>query len=216
LPGQQTTPITIERLTAGCLDASVRLLCRAFQDDPIITFYLHGNWRRTLAFPVLFRDWLRSDLPFGHAYVALVGGKVVAVAVWRPPGAGQAPLAQRVQAQASHLALRLLFPTTGNQLLHGFEAIHARRPEKPHWYLSLVGVDTGWQGRGIGSNLLRPILDVADAANLPCYVDTPFVRDIVFYQRLGFKPFDQLVFPGAGRIWFMLRESAKSPHEVSE
>lgn len=43
------------------------------------------------------------------------------------------------------------------------------------------------QGRGLGSQLMKPCLGVVDASNLPAYLETPNPRTIAFYERFGFE-----------------------------
>jgi len=35
--------------------------------------------------------------------------------------------------------------------------------------------------------ILRPVLRLADEANVCCYLETPYPRTHTFYERLGFK-----------------------------
>jgi GNAT superfamily N-acetyltransferase len=55
------------------------------------------------------------------------------------------------------------------------------------WYLSIVGVAPSAQGQGIGARLLESTLAEADAAGVPCYLETFDNRNPRFYQRLGFS-----------------------------
>jgi GNAT superfamily N-acetyltransferase len=60
-------------------------------------------------------------------------------------------------------------------------------PPEPHWYLPLVGVEPGCQGRGLGSALIRPVLEKCDAAGLPAYLEATSARSRTLYERLGFE-----------------------------
>jgi len=202
-----STQIVFTQLSAGHIKEAVDVLSRAFAEDPVFTFYLYDRRRRKLAYRPFFGDFIRSNLRFGQVYVALINQRVVAVSVWRPPGAGEPTPKERFQSFAAALAVRILFPKTAKGLFHGFHAMHALHPKEPYWYLGCVGVDTGLQGKGIGTRLLAPVLDLADRTNTLCYVETPFPRDIVFYQRLGFEiASESHPFIGAPTVWIMTRE----------
>ena len=77
----------------------------------------------------------------------------------------------------------------------------------PHWYLMLLFVEPDRQGQGIGSSLLRPVLAKADAARLPCYLETMTDRDVRFYEKHGFKAVWNGDLPSNGpHMWAMRRE----------
>ena len=61
------------------------------------------------------------------------------------------------------------------------------------WYLSILGVDPGQQGRGLGAQLLRPVLDEADAAGRTSFLTTFSPGNIKFYEGLGYQC--RAVFP---------------------
>jgi GNAT superfamily N-acetyltransferase len=57
---------------------------------------------------------------------------------------------------------------------------------QPHWYLALMFVNPNYQRQGVGSALLKPILDRSCDEKLPCYVVTFTDRAVQFYQKNGF------------------------------
>lgn len=188
------------------VEQSVDVLVRAFRDDPVLTFFLHHPTRRTLAFRAFFANIVRAHLRFGHVYAALVENRVVGVAVWRPPGVWDETLRDRVRTLSTHLFVRSLFPYSAGDLFRGFAATIALHPRAPHWYLFFMGVDVALQGRGIGSKLVAPVLELADRTGTLCYLETPFPRTHAFYQRLGFEiSSESHPFRGAPTLWTMTR-----------
>ena len=80
-----------------------------------------------------------------------------------------------------------------------------------HWYLFYLGVTPAQQGRGMGSALLQPVLARADAAALPCYLETGVARNLRFYERHGFQVVAEGVLSHGGpRLWAMLREPRRA------
>lgn len=55
------------------------------------------------------------------------------------------------------------------------------------WYLSILGIAPAAQGRGLGGRLLAPTLAEADAAGVPCFLETFTPPSVPFYERLGFR-----------------------------
>ena len=86
------------------------------------------------------------------------------------------------------------------------EPYHREAPAR-HWYLLVVGVDKSLQGRGLGSALLQPILDQADAEAMPCYLETFQPKNLPFYERHGFHVLREGVEPASAlRFWTLLRD----------
>src|SRR5882672_278859 len=54
------------------------------------------------------------------------------------------------------------------------------------WYLSIVAVDPVRQGRGLGQQLVTPVLAEGDSVGATSYLETFSQRNVQFYDRLGF------------------------------
>ncbi len=67
------------------------------------------------------------------------------------------------------------------------EKMHKIFAPDPHWYLFLLAVDPIRQGLGFGGKLIKPVLDLADQQDLPCYLDTCNPEAVIFYQKHGFR-----------------------------
>ena len=107
--------------------------------------------------------------------------EVIGAAVWVEPGQWRVPLAT---------TLRELGPMTrvfGSRLpvaLWSRLRMDSRHPSRPaHWYLAMMGVAPEWQGRGLGSALMRPGLEEIDAARLPAYLETSTPAPALFMSE---------------------------------
>jgi ribosomal protein S18 acetylase RimI-like enzyme len=68
-------------------------------------------------------------------------------------------------------------------------------------------VEPKYQGQGVGSHLIRPMLDRADSAGLHCYLDTHREQNVKLYQRHGFEIAERMEVPGHPvPVWGMLRK----------
>mgnify|MGYP001443779733 CR=1 FL=1 len=194
---------------------AVGVLTRAFDQDPILTYYLGRGPRRAAAYRMFFADIVQSSLPYGHVYGATADTRLLGVAVWKPPDPPAGSPRTRASSALRELVVRALYPRAARELFGGFANLEPLHPSVPHWYLMFVGIDVGLQGvglqgQGIGSRLLAPVLQRADADATLCYLETPFRRTHVFYQRLGFEfASESHPFPGAPPLWTMIRPSAK-------
>ncbi len=61
------------------------------------------------------------------------------------------------------------------------------------------------QRQGIATRLLRPMLARADAAGLPCYLETENAANIGVYQRHGFHVVGEDAVSSGPHIWATLR-----------
>jgi GNAT superfamily N-acetyltransferase len=78
------------------------------------------------------------------------------------------------------------------------------------WYLSIVAVDPAAQGRGFGRKLLEPTLAEADRMGAASYLETFSLRNVSFYERLGFATKARFLEPTTGAEYaVMVREARK-------
>ena len=146
-------------------------------------------------------------MALNHVYAALDGEKLIGVAVWRPPNVTVAGLPTRLRGLLTRYRLLALAPRTARKLLRGFAALEAMHPIVPHWYLFFIAVESEQRGRGIGARLMAPVLQAADIAGVPCYLETPFAQTVPFYRLLGYDiTSEPRPFAGAPRLWAMSRK----------
>ena len=86
------------------------------------------------------------------------------------------------------------------------ECVSVRAGRIDIWYLSIVGVLPDYQGRGLGGELIRPVLAQTDAIGVATYLETFTPRNMSFYERLGYREAGSFEEPTIGdRYWLMLR-----------
>jgi ribosomal protein S18 acetylase RimI-like enzyme len=131
-------------------------------------------------------------------------------ALWHPPGYGGAGFigSLRMMPSLARLAGGYGRLRSISRVVDTLEARrHAHVPQR-HFYLSAVGVDPERQGRGIGTALLRPVLERANAAGIPAYLETAVARNVLLYERLGFDVVEELDLPDIDiHGWLMLRRA---------
>jgi GNAT superfamily N-acetyltransferase len=174
----------IAEISHHMLEHSTRMLAKAFQDDPLFKYVLPDAKRRKKRLPALFALNLQYGLIFGEVYSIAQQG----LAIWLPPGNSKITIRRAIQAgmwlTPLKIGLGAIFRLASLNSIS--EGLHERFAPDPHWYLFLFGVDPASQGRGLGSLLLQPVLARADAACLPCYLETNNPSTVRFYQKHGF------------------------------
>ncbi len=80
-----------------------------------------------------------------------------------------------------------------------------------HWYLHYLGVEPRRQGRGLGGDLLRPVLDLCDREGIPSYLESSTERNRVLYERNGYSLTGSFPMPAAGpKLHEMWRDPIRS------
>lgn len=64
------------------------------------------------------------------------------------------------------------------------------------WYCMCFVVLPDMQGQGLGSSLIKPVLEVLDSQNIPLYLETHKVVNTKIYEHLGFDMVDVSAIPG--------------------
>jgi ribosomal protein S18 acetylase RimI-like enzyme len=83
---------------------------------------------------------------------------------------------------------------------------HEHHAPERHYYLFVLGVEPELQGRGIGGQLMRPVLDICDREGLPAYLETALEIDVKFYTKHGYQVVEEIVpAPTAPKLWLMKR-----------
>jgi GNAT superfamily N-acetyltransferase len=92
------------------------------------------------------------------------------------------------------------------RILRAPAATESDHPAEPHYYLPVVGVEPERRGRGLGTVLMRPVLERCDDEKLPAYLEATSPRNRALYERHGFEVTEQFsVGPGLPPAWRMWR-----------
>ena len=184
------------------MPALCRSLARAFYDDPVATWFMPRADRRLRGLERAFELGIRKIyLPQGHCYTTdgVAGG-----ALWNPPGEWHVPAGRQLRLLPG---MARVYRRDTLRAFRGFDLVAREHPgEREHWYLPFVGVDPDWQGRGLGTALLRPVLDRCDADGTPAYLESSTARNRACYLRQGFEDAGTIRFPDGPEMTKMWRE----------
>jgi ribosomal protein S18 acetylase RimI-like enzyme len=79
-------------------------------------------------------------------------------------------------------------------------------PTEPHVYLFVLGARPTHQGQGLGSALLRHVLDRCDADGTPAYLEDTNTRNRDLYRRHGFAQTGEIRLPDGPPLYPMWRD----------
>jgi ribosomal protein S18 acetylase RimI-like enzyme len=194
------------RLKKADIKAGGEMLARAFQDYPLMEYFVPDGNKRKRKLPGVFRMQVRHGLKYGEVYATST--KIEGVAIWFPHHSPHDAW------WSNFISGRFLVPfivgmeTMKRQQAFGAYAggVRKRVVSFPHWYLQVLGVDPEYRGQGVASRLLKPMFDRIDKEGLPCFLETQAERNVALYEHLGFRVAEEGTIPGSDiRSWAMLR-----------
>jgi ribosomal protein S18 acetylase RimI-like enzyme len=197
------------------LSTAAKALARAFHDDPLQKYVFPDPVERETRSPEHFAPFLRYGLMFGE--VLTNEGTPLGASIWFPPGQWEVTPERAERAGLNDLpgAIGEVAAERFFSALGAVEPYHRDLP--PHWYLMVVGVSPEGRGRGLGRALIQPIMDRADAAGLPCYLETAQPDNVALYEHLGFRQIVDVVEPQSGlRLWTFRRDPPASTPAVQQ
>lgn len=197
----QTTDHTVRHGTSADAATVAATVAAAFFEDPVTRWLLPDPERRRQVLLPMFRLHVDSYLPHDETYLTPDGQ---GAAVWLPPGA---ELFTAEQEQAFGGAVAALLGPEAQRAFRLNEIFTEHHPHEPHYYCQFLATVPAAQGRGIGSVLLRHVLNRADAEGAPAYLEATSPRNRVLYERHGYVSRGELTLPDGGpTLWRMWRD----------
>jgi GNAT superfamily N-acetyltransferase len=190
------SPATLRPRKATAVDVPevAETLALAFYDDPVVMWCIDDGTRRRELLPGFFGAVARSYVVYEETY-SVDGG--VSAAVWAPPGAEDDEELPTVLGEVVEEYAGRLFEILG--------LMEEKHPAEPHYYLFLLGTRPEWQGRGLGSSLMAPVLERCDRDGVPAYLEATSERNKQLYLRHGFEVVGEIPLPDGPAMWPMWR-----------
>ena len=190
-------PFDIRLATRSDEEQVAATITLAFCADPVVRWIFPNPLMRLRTFMKLVGLYGGRALDHGSAHVI---GDFAAVALWLPPG---------VEPEVEKMR-RLFAETVPAEILSTYlaqsERISAHHPSEPHWYLPLIGVDAGHQGKGYGTALMAYGLAVCDREQKLAYLESTNRANLSLYERLGFRLLAEVRIGDSPSKFAMLRD----------
>jgi GNAT superfamily N-acetyltransferase len=187
------TEMTVVRPGTADAERAVEILADAFYDDPAWAWAFPDASKRRDQHARLWSILVDGATRYPYTFLDATRA---AVAVWIPPGASE--LSEDNEAQLAQLVEDELAPNTGPilELFARFDAAHPR--EVPHYFLTLLGTDPDYRGRGLGLGLLGSTLEIIDRDGAPAYLEASNPGNVPLYERYGFRQIGSFDVPDSG------------------
>ena len=173
----------IDTVGAESVDILADVTADAFRDDPFNSWFFHDFAAMQRTFGLMAKH---IYTPNGFCQILQEEGEPRAAAMWTLPGqSGDLSLPATLQLYWS------LFSGGGLAALKRgkatSEAMAEHHPKEPHAYLFTVGVASAGRGRGLGRQLLAPVLEACDRTGTMAYLENSNPANQRFYASLGFE-----------------------------
>ena len=194
------TGLRPRRVGGKDLPLLVETLVAAFLDDPVMAWVIPDPRRRPEIMRAFFEITVDVYQPYGELYITdptPAGG-----AVWVPSGC------QPTGEEAEQLVAWYLevIEENSDRFLAAIELMDECHPQEPHDYLFFLGTRPEWQSRGLGSALLREVLERCDREGRPAYLEATNEGCRRLYLRHGFEVTTEIKLPNGPTMWPMWRE----------
>lgn len=188
------------------LEKGARLMAAAFHDDPSIRYLLGGQ---TLG----SHDWRYFLCVLKAIYgkcVMLSDSKALrSLLILFPPKLKSVPTIGFMANGGVGLCSFFGLPLFRRSMIYenNCQRIKSRLSTSDTWYCMCLVVTPEEQGCGIGSGLIKPVLEILDKYSAPAYLETHKERNTQIYRHLGFDLADVSPIPGTSiKQYAMLRK----------
>jgi ribosomal protein S18 acetylase RimI-like enzyme len=194
------TTLAVRKATGRDRGLLVDTLTAVFHDDPVFVWWVPDLQRRPAILRGFFEVVVDVFAPRDELY--LTEPEPISTAVWVPPG-GQPGGDEEEQMVGSMVAAAA---ETSDRLLAALELMEEQHPHDPHAYLFFLATLPQWRSRGIGSAVMREVLDRCDRDGTPAYLEATSLDSRRLYLRHGFEVTGEIRLPDGPSMWPMWRE----------
>jgi GNAT superfamily N-acetyltransferase len=209
---QHPPAVAARPATAADLDRVTDILATSFLGDPTWGPLLGEGDSRRQAMSVLLGFFAKSAMRFPWV---LLSERRESVAVWIPPGEDELTAEQE---EPFERLIHVRCGTGAGAVLAALDKFEHARPQRPHFYLSLLGTHDDSRGKGIGMGLLAESLRRIDALGMPSYLESTNPVNDEPYGRHGFEPVGSFTVPTGAVVttmWREPRDAAAAPADAS-
>ncbi len=164
----------------------IDILAKSFDANTSVNYIIKQDKKRKKRIRALMDYSFEMCNAFGDVFISH-DNKACALIVY--------PDKKKSTFRSSLLDTKLIFQSIGigniSKTLNREKLIKNIQPEITMSYLWFIGVDPSVQNQGIGSKLLKEIIDYSNANNRPIYLETSTVKNLSWYEKFGFEIYNE-------------------------
>ncbi|WP_345956023.1 GNAT family N-acetyltransferase [Mucilaginibacter sp. PAMB04168] len=181
----------------------IEILTNSFEDNQSVNYIVKQDIKRKERIRALMDYSFEICYMFGAVYLS-DDKKGCALVLY--------PDQKKFSIKSTLLDVQLLLNAIGltrvSKAMSRESAIKSNYPNEPIYYLWFLGVFNADQNNGVGSQLLKEIIQDSQKLQKPIYLETSTIKNIPWYQKFGFSIYQELDF---GYKLFMLRRGKEAP-----
>ena len=193
-------------ITPDLLNDAVDCQVKAFLPDPIFEYFFPDPATREQKMRIVFDSGCRYRFMTGLPCLGLLlDGQIVGVANVTTPD--EVTKTEEVDQLWEQVGIAL--GPEADERFEKYQALKAKHsPAVPHHYLVSLSVRPGFQGQGLGGQLLEAVCRLADVhpTSQATVLDTGTELNVKFYKKHGFQTIGEGDLDGVPGYW-MLRNS---------
>lgn len=188
---------TVKTVPANDKNVAISTIMAAFRSDPVAQWFWPDTQQYLEVFPSFVKAFAGAAFAHNSAYCT---DDYSGVALWLPPG-----------IHPDEKALGAIIEDTISEPRQAsigalLEQMGLKHPIEPHWYLPMIGVIPGQQGRGYGSALLLHALERCDLDGVLAYLEASSSKSVPLYERRGFDVVGTIQVGSSPPLFAMLRK----------
>jgi GNAT superfamily N-acetyltransferase len=165
----------------------VNILADSFDKNQSVNFIIRQDKKRDKRIKALMEYSFQICLSFGEVYLS-DDKKACALIIY--------PDKKKATLHSIYLDIILAIECLGiNNLFRAMSreaTIKKQHPKELMSYIWFIGVESKHQHAGIGSRLLQDVIDESREQKRNVYLETSTLKNISWYQRLGFKIYKEI------------------------
>lgn len=166
------------------------ILAEAFADDPCFKLVFEPSSNRLSTIQAFFEPYIRDASQRGKIAIS---SDSLGTCVWYPAEVEiYNEQYERVFAEVVKIVTKFAGEESARRYQHLLEQLDNNEPQPNHCEVFFLGVKPSARGKGIGRDLIEPVLDYADKNQQPCYLVSSTPRNLSFYERHGFKKYSSI------------------------
>lgn len=198
-------------ITKDMLEEATEVLARAFEDDPIINYFLSGHTddyqeKQSEIFRYQCLMYVEMELPI---FGTVQDSRVIGIACLSVPEKKERPDSL---AKADREFVSLMGPDSIGRIKRYMELKKKHTPEGLHHYLAGLGVHPDYQGQGHARFLLDRVTEISEehGTSTGIFLETAKLENVEMYKHFGYDLLAKDKLDDIVDLWYMFRPIKKN------